>query len=222
MIKAVIFDLDGLLVDTEIISYQIYKELLNEYGYTFTKEEYARNYSGKTGIKNMAGLIEAYQLPWTLEEGMAKEEPIESRFLARGVALKRGAKELLSFLKEKNYKTVVASSSTEGRALDMLREHGIVGCFDEFVFARDVERGKPNPDIFLKACEKMGERPENCLVLEDGEAGIQAGDAAGMSVVCIPDMKRPDQDFLDKTAAVLDSLDEVISYLGKSVKRSPE
>lgn len=218
MIAAVIFDLDGLLVDTEIISYQIYKEMLSEYGYEFTREDYAKNYSGKSELSNIAYLIETYKLSWTIEEGLGRVRILENRFLSQGVDLKPGARELLSYLKENGYKIAIASSSTEDRALNMLRQHHIIDYFDEFVFCSEVQKGKPNPDIFLKACEKIMEKPENCLVLEDSEAGIQAAYNAGILVICIPDMKKPAKQFLDKTTAVFDSLDKVILYLSGSLR----
>ena len=94
-----------------------------------------------------------------------------------------------------------------------LKQHNIIEYFDEFVFGNEVEKGKPNPDIFLKACEKLSEKPEECLVLEDSEAGIQSAGSANIPVICIPDMKVPNQHNLNMTKEVLSSLEEVIYYL---------
>lgn len=211
--KSSFFDLDGLLIDSEILSYQIYNTILKEFGYEMTIEEYAQNYSGKTGIKNAENIIASYELPMDLETLLEKNIAIEKEFLAKGVDLKPGARELLAYLKEKQVKTAVASSSTPDRAFQILDQHQIKGYFDKFVFGNEVERGKPNPDIFLKACEKIGEKPEDCLVLEDSEAGIQAAHSANIPVICIPDMKMPSQKHLEMTAAVLESLDNVITQL---------
>ena len=213
MIKAVIFDLDGLLIDSEIISYKIYKEILNQFGHDFSIEEYAQNFSGKTEVKNVINLIDTYSLPWTVDIGLNNVLEMESKFLAQGVALKTGAKELLQYLKDKCFKIAIASSSTEDRALTILRQHNIIEYFDEFVFGHEVKKGKPNPDIFLKTCDKLSEKPEECLVLEDSEAGIQAAYSASIPVICIPDMKVPNQHYLDMTKTVLRSLKEVIYYL---------
>ncbi len=213
MIKAVIFDLDGLLIDSEIISYKIYKEILNQFGHDFSIEEYAQNFSGKTEVKNVTNLIDTYSLPWTVDIGLNNVLEMESKFLAQGVALKTGAKELLQYLKDKCFKIAIASSSTEDRALTILRQHNIIEYFDEFVFGHEVKKGKPNPDIFLKTCDKLSEKPEECLVLEDSEAGIQAAYSASIPVICIPDMKVPNQHYLDMTKTVLRSLKEVIYYL---------
>lgn len=215
MVNAIIFDFDGLLADTEIVSYRIYKELLQQYGYPYTKEEYAQNFSGKTEVKNVENLIQTYHLPWSLEAGLAKVLEVETRLLSQGVDLKHGVVELLRFLKENGCKTGLATSSTKDRALNILSQHNIIDYFDIFVFGNEVENGKPNPDIFLKACEKLNEKPENCLVLEDSEAGIEASYSAHIPVICIPDMKKPAIQYLVKTIAVYETLDHVIDYLKK-------
>lgn len=213
MIKAVIFDLDGLLIDSEIVSYKIYKEILNQFGYRFSIEEYAQNYSGKTEVNNVTNLIDRYNLPWTVEIGLDNVFKIEDKFINAGIDLKTGAKELLTYLKENNFKVAIASSSTKDRALTILKQHNLVEYFDEFVFGNEVEKGKPNSDIFLKACDKLSENPEECLVLEDSEAGIQAAYSANIPVICIPDIKVPNQHYLNMTKEVLSSLEEVINYL---------
>ena len=213
MVKAVIFDLDGLLVDTEIISYRILEEILAGFGYRFTLEEYTRGFSGKPETGNSAHLVEAYQLPWTPEEALERILRREEELHTQGVELKPGAKELLAYLQETGRGIAMASSSTRDRALNLLDQHGVTGYFQRFVFAGEVERGKPAPDVFLKACEKLGEAPEDCLVLEDSEAGIQAAHAARIPVICVPDLKTPERRFLDLTAAVCPSLDQVIPYL---------
>lgn len=213
MTKAVIFDLDGLLIDSEPVFYRIFQEIVGAYGHEFTLETYIRCYSGKTSLQNITNLITSHGLPMTVEEGLRKEVEIEKRLTAQGVALKNGARELLAYLKRNGYRIAVASSSTAQRAWMILRQHGVDGYFEESVFAHEVTKGKPDPEAFLKACGKLGMKPEECLVLEDSEAGIQASYAAAIPVICIPDMKKPSQQYIDKTAAVLDSLTDVIGYL---------
>lgn len=213
MIKAVIFDFDGLVVDTEIVSYRIYKELLQQYGYEYTIEQYAKDYSGKTEIANITRLINTYHLPWSVNEGMNLVFQTEERILKEGVELKKGVRELLNYLKDNNYGIALATSSTAERAFSIMNHHDIKKYFEAFVFAEDVSNSKPNPEIFLKAAEKLGDNCLNCLVLEDSEAGIEAANNAGIQVICVPDMKKPDQIHVDKTTAVLQSLLEVIDFL---------
>ncbi len=213
MKKAIIFDLDGLLIDSEIISYNLYADLLRKYQFRFSLERYARQYSGKNEVTNMQNLIFTYHLPITLEQGLSYVSALEKEYFAKGVPLKPGARELLNFLKHCKIKILLASSSTRERALFALAQNGIEDYFDAMVFGPEIERGKPAPDIFIKAREKSGEASADCLVLEDSEAGLRAAYAAGIDVICVPDMKRPDGAFLSVAAAVLPSLLDVPMWL---------
>ena len=213
MKKAVIFDLDGLLIDSEIISYKMYADLLQKHNLRFTLDTYARQYSGKNEVTNMQNLIFTYHLPITLEQGLSYVSALEKEYFAKGVPLKPGARELLHFLKRRDIKILLASSSTRERALSVLAQHGIENCFDAMVFGPEIAHGKPALDIFIKAREKSGEASADCLVLEDSEAGIRAACAAGIDVICVPDMKRPDGAFLSAAAAVLPSLLDVPLWL---------
>lgn len=213
MKNTVIFDLDGLLIDSEVISYRVYRDLTEMYGEHMSIETYIHDYSGKTSVRNMQTLLAQYRLPVSMEEGTAFTEQKEKEYFEQGVELKRGAAELLSYLKRKQYKILLASSSTKERAVGVLEQNGVAAFFDHMVFGTEVERGKPYPDIFLKACAYAGEAPANCLVLEDSEAGIQAAYAAGIDVICIPDMKKPDERFGRMAAAELPSLEDVVSWL---------
>lgn len=213
MVKAAIFDLDGLLVDTEVVSYRILREILAQFGHPFALEEYTRAFCGKPERDNAAHLVEAYRLPWTAAEALERIFQREEELHAQGVELKPGARALLDYLKKTGRKIALASSSTRDRAMALLDQHQIGEYFQAFVFAEDIARGKPAPDVFWKACEKLGEAPEDCLVLEDSEAGVRAAHAAGIPVLCVPDLKRPPQPVLDLAAAVLPSLAAAVGYL---------
>ena len=142
MKRAVIFDLDGLLIDSEVVSHQLMDELLRQYGYSLTKAEYARIYSGKTGIGNMTHMIETYHLPLTVAEGMAWEAKREAELLPT-VRLKPGGAALLAWLKARGVTVVLATSSKRDRAVDILTRLGVVQYFDDMVFGTEIERGKP-------------------------------------------------------------------------------
>ena len=210
---AVIFDLDGLLADTEIISLKVYQELLKDFGIPFTEETYSRDYSGHREEENVQRFLDTYDLPWNFDQTLEKVYELEARILVKGVNLKKGAKNLLAFLQREGIPIALATSSVESRARMILDSNGILALFDHLVFAKDVKRSKPYPDIFLKACRDLNVLPENCLVLEDSEAGIEAAYRAGIPIICIPDLKIPAQSFLNKTEQVFQDLDAVRDYL---------
>ncbi len=216
MIKTVIFDLDGLLVNSELMTYEFYKRILAEKKIEFSLKTYTDVYCGRTAVRNLTELIENYDLPFDVEKGMELTHEAEKEYLnTKGVPLKKGAKELLDFLKNKDYGIYLASSSGKERAHTILAGNGIGGYFDGGVFGDEIEHSKPAPDVFLKAKEKAGARAEECLVLEDSDAGIHAAYAAGIPVICIPDLKQPSEESRKMARLVLPSLLDVKEMLEK-------
>lgn len=220
MINTVIFDLDGLLADTEKVWYQVFKKMLAEYGHEFSLEEYTQNHSGKKIVDNIRLMKERYHLPFACEEGVAQAIAAEGEYVEQGVSLRPGADALLEYLHKNKYKIVLGTSSRRPRAERILKQNQIDHYFDAIISGYDVERGKPFPDVFLKSAEAVGAQPQEALVLEDSEAGIQAAYAAGISVICVPDLKEPQPEAAEKTVGVLPSLREVIDYLEEDRKIS--
>ena len=216
MIKAVIFDLDGLLIDSEPIAYSILQDMVKPYGGFITLQDYTANYLGRTVRTGMHTIATNYNIPIDEEELFSLYLKLEEERVAQGIPLKKGGKELLTYLKSNGYKMIVASSSLRKRAEDILSYHNISHYFDDMVFGYEVENSKPYPDIFLKACEKLGINTDEAIVLEDSESGIQAGYSANIPVICIPDLKLPEKEFLSKASFVFDSLFDVIEYLEKN------
>lgn len=196
--------------------------MLAAYGHELSLEDYAQNYSGKVLFENLDYLIAQFDLPFVPADGAKMLFSMEKEYIKKGVALKPGARELLQYLKESRYRIVLATSSTRARAMEILMQNQVADFFEEMVFGTEVERGKPYPDIFLKACEKTGEKPQDCLILEDSEAGIRAAYAAGIPVICIPDMKKPGEKFEDIPERILVTLHEVIGYLKQNCCRTEE
>lgn len=219
MIQAVIFDLDGLLIDSEMVFYRIYRGMLAEVGHDFTLADYLAGFSGRPIRPIMADFIADFGLPGSVEEATARVEAEESEARRRGIPLKPGALPLLDHLRHSGRRIALGTSSTRERARMILDSHGILDRFDALVTAGDITRGKPAPDVFLAAAEKLGAEPGDCLVLEDSEMGIEAARAAGIPVVCVPDLKQPDEAHRAMTAAVLDSLDEVRLLLEDGAQR---
>ncbi|WP_318765068.1 HAD family hydrolase [Lactiplantibacillus carotarum] len=211
--KTVIFDLDGLLIDSEVISLEVYQRMVAEHGGQLTTAAYAETYSGRSGITNMEELIANFNLPLSLQQGLDQSLALEKQLMQKGVPLKAGARELLVYLATNGYLVAMASSSTAKRAHDILQANGVDQYFDSFTFRDEVTAGKPHPDIFIKACHKLNQQPADCLVIEDSEAGIRAAHAGQIPVICIPDMKRPGAPVAAMTTAIYPTLLGVIDFL---------
>ncbi len=215
MINTVIFDLDGLLIDSERTWYKAWNDFLGLYGHSFTLEEYVQKYCGKIVPDSVAHLAKDFHLPVEIEEGVAIINKIEADYVKNGVPFMDGAKELLDYLKEHHYKMVIGTSSRKERAVSLLQSIHALDYFDDLVVGYDVKRGKPFPDTFLEAARRVNAQPEECLVLEDSEMGIVAAHAANIPVICIPDLKQPSAENAQKAVMICRSLREVISYLEK-------
>lgn len=214
MLKAVIFDMDGLMVDTEMICFEVYKTILKSYQYDLTLEEYVQDFAGRPMKTSIENIKKRFHASFEIDEGISLYTKIENDlFDQKGVPLKEGVIELLDYLKEHHYKIVIATSSLPSRAKKLLQNNNIQHYFDDMVFGTDIQRGKPFPDIFLKACEKINVDVNEALVLEDSESGIQAAYDAQIPVICIPNLKYPQEQYAHKTTKIYDTLQEVITYI---------
>lgn len=211
--KAVIFDMDGVIFDTEKVYLDIWIEVFEKYGYKMTKELYV-NVMG-TGRKNVIKtFLENFGDDFPIEK-MYEEKDNQLFYIIenQGIPLKEGVKELFSMLKEKNYKIALATSAKRERVEKQIKDKWLKESFDAIVCGDDVEKGKPSPDIFLKAAKKIDVEPENCFVVEDSPAGIKAAFSGGMKGIHVEDLKVADEDILKYCQKSFKDLQEVKKYL---------
>ena len=135
------------------------------------------------------------------------------QFETEGVPVKKGLIKLLEYLKHNGYKTMVATSSDRNRVDVILKNAGIDIYFDGAICGDEVKHGKPDPEVFLKACDKIDIKPEEGLVIEDSEAGIKAAHDGKIKVICIPDMKYPGKEYENMTYKILQNLEQVIPFV---------
>ena len=213
MVKAVIFDVDGTLLDTERIYMKAWKEAAAELGYVMpdsvlqktravNKKDAARIFEEEIGNGFSYEAARPVRVR-IAEEIIRRESPI----------LKPGVLELLEFLKGKGIRMAVASSTCLQDTRKHLAESQILEQFEAVVGGDMVEMGKPHPDIFLKAAELLEIPPEDCIVVEDSPAGIRAGHAAAMKTVLVPDRAAITDEIIAISDKVLTSLTEMPAYL---------
>ena len=212
MIEAVIFDMDGLMIDTELVNYYAFAGYLGTLGVELTKEDYCVLFTGKPVDSGFNSAKEKFHVEFDIKDAIDYLISTNDQ-RSQNVPLKPGLIELLDYLKANNYKLAIATSSGLDRVYKLFESYNVLSYFDEIVCGPDVKRGKPAPDIFLKACEKLGVNTSEALVLEDSEAGIEAAYNAKVKVICVPDMKVPDKKHYDMLERQLDSLNDVINYL---------
>lgn len=178
----------------------------------FTEELY-RNCLGKNKQGICQVFIDHYGQDFPMTEVWDDVHVWIDESLRQYVPKKKGLVELLEYLKANNYKTIVATSSGRARVDEILKNGNLTEYFDDSICGDEVTHGKPHPEIFLTACQKLDVKPEEALVLEDSEAGILAAYDGHIDVICVPDMKYPEPQFVEKVTKIVDSLDEVIDYL---------
>ena len=185
---AVIFDLDGVLADSEPWWNQIDAKLLAEHGVSY-RGEYHRNVLGVSYRLAVEFYKNAFHISASVEELMRRRGEIATDFFANRVGLFPSAKTTLEQLREMKLHLAVATSSVSASARPLLDRTGIRSLFSVVITGDEVQQGKPHPDIYLRAAKKLGISPEACLVIEDSLAGIAAGKAANMRVAAIPDRR---------------------------------
>lgn len=213
-IKTVIFDMDGLMFDTEKIYYKANQETADALGMDYGFETY-KQFIGAGDDVYVETMHELYDDHETLSQFFEdSNKELEDLLMNGPVDLHEGLIELLDYLKEKEIPAVVASSTPRNLVDHLLERLEVRPYFKDVVGGDEVPTAKPDPAIFNKAFKKTGiESKENALVLEDSENGILAAIGAGIPVIHIPDMIELEDPLKEKTAAVLPDLHHVINYI---------
>ena len=214
MVEALIFDFDGTLLDTEQHNFRCWQHTAQLAGLELT-EEFYRSLVGLTVEDSNVLLRERFGPHSPLEEWreVRRQKFYELWDLGQGPAWKAGLEELLPYLTERNMARAIASSSRKVELESKLRRSGLLEHFPVWVAGDEVAAGKPQPDVFLEAADRLGVTPQSCLVIEDSIMGVIAARRAGMSVVFVPDMVPPDELVQRDCLAVLDSLHQLVALL---------
>lgn len=214
-IEGIIFDMDGLLFDTERIYYEAAQEIADQLKLPYSIELYRKF----IGISDE----EVYQKYNSVYKDFGKQKinlffqlsyfRTYMKFLTGKVAIKRGAVDLLKYLHEKNIPCLIASSNNRAIIELLLETANIRNYFIDVISCEDVICAKPNPEIYKRAVDHLHADPKNILVLEDSFNGVRAAYSAKVPVLMVPDLLNPTKEMEDKTIKILKDLKEVLFYL---------
>ncbi|WP_159349598.1 HAD family hydrolase [Roseomonas harenae] len=212
-IEAVIFDMDGLLLDTETLAMDALVTAGDALGYDMPRE-FCHLMIGAPADRCRALVVEKYGAEFPLARYFeTQEEHLRALVDTGRMTMKKGVVELLDDLDRRGIRRAIATSSSRARTEHHLGLVGIAQRFAHIVTRDDVARGKPNPDPFLKAAELLGVAPAACLVLEDSYNGVRAAHAAGMRVIMVPDLLDPTEEMRGTAHRVVQDLHDVIRFL---------
>jgi HAD superfamily hydrolase (TIGR01509 family) len=201
-IRAVIFDLDGVLADSEPSWDDIDAKLLSEYGVAY-RGEYHREVLGVSYKASVEFFKKTFNIAAPTEELMRRRGEIATEFFANKIGLFPHVKEVLEELGDMKLRLAIATSSVSASARPFLDRHQLTQFFEVIITGDEIERGKPAPDVYLRTAEKLCITSAECLVIEDSLSGIAAAKAANMRVAAIPDRRFVDPSEYEKEADYL-------------------
>ena len=214
LMKTIIFDMDGVIFDSERAVYNGWKEIADKYGFGDIDRAYFRCI-GTNAARSKEIFLECFGEDFPYDKYKDEQSREYHRKYDGGkLPLKNGIKELMEALRAAGYKTAIASSTRTKVIEDQIRDAGLSQFFDVIVGGDTVERSKPFPDIFLIAAENLGAAPESTYVVEDSFNGIRAAHTGGFIPLMVPDMVPPDDEMRKKAQLIADDLFALKRYLG--------
>lgn len=211
--EAVIFDMDGVIFDSERLVYEGWKALSVKYGFDNLDEIYMKCIGVNSATCRQI-YLDFYGEDFPYDKyRQERSDDYHARYSGGRLPMKAGVEELLKYLKETGYKIAIASSTRSALVKEQIEDAGLMKYFDVIVGGDQVKKSKPEPDIFLKAAELLVVKPENAYVIEDSYNGIRAAKSAHMRPIMVPDMVQPDEEMQDKAWKICDSLKDIITLI---------
>jgi HAD superfamily hydrolase (TIGR01509 family) len=194
MVESVVFDMDGVLFDTERLCSEVWSQVGTDIGLKDI-EIAITACVGFTSKDTRDFFLKQYGKDFDYDDFRDRSTELFHTIMdTEGLRIKTGVFELLHYLQENNYKIALASSTNKVNVLKYLDKAGITHYFQAIVTGDMVEQGKPHPEIYLKACKELDSQPENCIAIEDSPNGLKAAYQAGMKPIMVPDLIQPDEE----------------------------
>ncbi|MBR1675185.1 MAG: HAD family phosphatase [Eubacterium sp.] len=210
---AVVFDMDGVIFDSERAVIECWLEIAKKYDIK-NIEAACLECTGTTEKKTREIMLERYGQDFPYDSYKKESSVIFHEKYDNGrLPVKKGVKEILEYLKKNGKKVALASSTRNALVVQELTDAGFIDYFDKLVCGDMVNKSKPEPDIFLKACEELGVDPEKSFAIEDSFNGIRAAHAGNLRPIMVPDLKQPDEEIKELAEVVIEDLYKVIEYL---------
>ena len=211
--EAVVFDMDGVLFDSERALMLCWLEVAEKYGIEDIEKPYFASV-GTNAAKTRQIMLETYgeDFPYDRYAEEAFRMYLE-KYGSGKLPVKSGVCEILEFLRSKGKKIALASSTRKQAVIARLKDAGILDYFDEVITGDMVTKSKPEPEIFVLACEKLGVSPSRAYAIEDSYNGIRAAYRGELKPIMVPDLLPADEEMKELSEAVIDSLNSVIAYL---------
>lgn len=210
--ELIVFDMDGLLLDSERVALEVYEQACSSFGIPVEKELYSQVIGTnaqraeqilRSGLEPRVD-FDAFQAFWL--------EHYEQRIHQNEIPVKTGARELLETILQHKIPMAVATSTETTRASHKLKNTGLYDFFDVIIGGDQVKNSKPAPDIYLKAANTLLAEPVNCLAVEDSENGVLSATGAGMTVIQVPDLIPPSENLKKRGHLIMDSLEDIVDY----------
>lgn len=216
MIKAAVYDMDDLMIDSYPLHMKAWDIILKKYGHSASEitEEMISGFVGMRVIETVEIIVKEFNMDISPEDLSREREDIFLEIAEKELETMPGFIESLEFFKKKGFKIAMASSATKKYIDVVLDKFKIREDFDVIVSGDDVSKGKPDPEVYRKASENLGLKPEESVVMEDAEKGVESAKNAGCKCIGVINTKTPTQD-LSKADVVLKSLNEIITSLSQ-------
>ena len=215
--KAVVFDMDGVIFDSERLVIECWKVIADKYGIKDI-ETICRECFGNNKEESIRKFLKFYGQDFPYDSYKKEMSDLyHERYSGGRLPVKTGIQELLCYLKQKEKKIALASSTRKAVVIQELTDAGLIEYFDEIICGDMVERSKPEPDIYLKACEFLGVKPDEAYAIEDSYNGIRSAASGGLRPIMVPDLAEPTKEMEQLSEKILPSLHAVKDYLDGTI-----